>query len=202
MNMFVCYDWLWPWRFGCRLDPCKTLWEVWALGCPETQISAPGQSVCSLWGAMVWHFSCSQAQPCWAGGSDSSTGLCSPSASIISASHLIALGEENWAELRSILVEGSPLLLPAMHRRPLSLGMTPGPGAAAAALARSSPSSSAHPQPRGLFPAGGQGCDKSANAGVHPGLLVAINLYSWVSFEACSCFYCKIVVKNFMETNI
>lgn len=60
----------------------------------------------------------------------------------------------------------------------------------------------AHPQPRGLFPAGGQGCDKSANTGVHPGLLVAINLYSWVSFEACWCFCCKIVVKNFMETNI
>lgn len=137
--------------------------------------------------------------------SDSSTGLCSTSALVISASYLIALGEENWAELRNILMEGSPLLLPTTHRRPLSLGMTPGPGATAAALACCSPVLIRHipsTWPRGLFPAGGQGCDKSANTGIHPGLLVAINLYSWVSFEACSCFYCKIVVKNFMETNM
>lgn len=51
--------------------------------------------------------------------SGSSTGLCPTSALAISASYLIALGEENWAELRNILMEGSPLLLPAMHRRPL-----------------------------------------------------------------------------------
>lgn len=25
----VCYDWLWPWRSGCRLDPWKNLWEIW-----------------------------------------------------------------------------------------------------------------------------------------------------------------------------
>lgn len=57
-------------------------------------------------------------------------------------------------------------------------------------------------QPRGLLPAGVQARVKSANTGVQPGLLVAINLSSWVSFEGCSCFYCKIAARNFMEANI
>ena len=126
--------------------------------------------------------------------------------SATSASYLIALSEEQCAELlRNIRMEGSPLLLPAMHRSPLGLEMTPGPGVTAVALARRSPVLIRHipsTQPCGLFPAGVQGCVKSAKAGVHPGLLVAINLSSWVSFEACSCFYYKIAVKNFMEANI
>lgn len=125
--------------------------------------------------------------------------------SVISASYLIALGEEEHVELlRNIRMEGSPLLFP-LHRSPLDLKMTPGPGVTAVALAHCSPILIKHipsTQPRGLIPAGMQGCVKSANAGVHPGLLVAINLSSWVSFEACSCFYCKIAVKNFMEVNI
>lgn len=100
---------------------------------------------------------------------DSSTGLCSTPASVIRASYIIALGEENWAELRNILMGGSPLLLPTMHRRPLSLGTTPGPELQRQLWHLSCPHQ-AHPQPRGLFPAGGQGCDKSANTGVHPGL--------------------------------
>lgn len=56
--------------------------------------------------------------------------------------------------------------------------------------------------PRELLPAGVPAGVKSANTGVHPGLLLAINLSSLVSFEACSCFYCKISVKSFMEANI
>lgn len=111
--------------------------------------------------------------------------------SVISACYLIALGKEERAELlRNIRMEGSPLL-PAMHRSPLGLKMTPSPRVMAVALARHTPVLTRHilsTQPRGLFPAGVQGCVKSANAGVHPGLLVAINLSSWVSFEACSCF--------------
>lgn len=133
--------------------------------------------------------------------SESSTGLCSTSASDIATSYLIALGEENWAELRSILMEGSPVLLPTMHRRPLSLGMTPGPGAAAAALALRSPILIRHiPSHVGSFLLVGRLWKCKCRCPPWP--FVAINLCSWVSFEACSCFYCKIVVKNFMETNI
>lgn len=76
--------------------------------------------------------------------------------SVVSASHLIALGEEELAAvLRTIQMEGSPLL-PATHRSPLGLKMTLGPRVAAVALARSSPVLIRHipsMQPRGLFPA-------------------------------------------------
>lgn len=38
-------------------------------------------------------------------------------------------------------------------------------------------------QPRALFPAGPQSGAERANTGVHSGLLVAINLSYWVSFQ-------------------
>lgn len=102
--------------------------------------------------------------------------------SVVNVSYLIALGEEEGDELlRNIQMEGSPLLLPATHRSPLGLKMTPGPEVMVVALVCHSPDLIRHipgMQPRGLFPAGVQGCVKSANAGVHPGILVAINLSS------------------------
>lgn len=211
MQTWSLEDFVWTlsWRPPWNADTCNRLAHPLDVRCHHVPFQLQKGTVSlNVWPSVLWKTTrlcltgnCSQQRAVWVAFSN----LCLPP-SVVNASYLIALGEEERAELlRNIRMEGSPLLLPAMHRSPLGLEMTPGPRVTAVALARLSPVLIRHipsTQPRGLFPAGMQGCVKSANAGVHPGLLVAINLSSWVSFEACSCFYCKIAVKNFMEVNI